>query len=476
MVLFTRNQDYPTSVLTDLMSQDISSEDNIVHLISDSQRVVVHAFLLQNVSELLSNILSSSCQPSVILLPSSPPSTLLNLISLLYTGSISGLDRSQADHLTGLAIELGILITVEADQRDIISDDDSDDHSVVFTGKVNDAFFPCDVDSDFDLDSNNDSVEDKDDDVDQNFKQLKLEAKINGQKEELKLSFPKCRLNRDLSNIKNQKLAGFHGRIQNVYNSHSVGQYMGPYDQHERLKLDVQLPESNLNFGEYTEFQHDGEHCFELCLKSYKRYGVLEKIDAYRIEAKVNIEELVSDFDESENEKLFYTCQFETCRIPCPCPLCHLNQTQCSEHRIKHGDLFNEKEHAISIRSSEQLCKDEKFFQKSYILKYSGIPITCSKCNKDLLFHHSYHLKYHKKCRFCNQNWFKYKARTEQELKYLEKKEEAYFKTVCPHCDKQFCESYQVKRHIESEHTSATFKCNYCEKGFQSDVAEVYHE
>ena len=118
MVLFTRNQVYPTSVLTDLMSQDISSEDNIVHLIGDSQWVLVHAFLLRNVSELLFNLLSSSCQPTVNLLPSSPPSTLVNLVTLLYTGSISGLDRSQANHLTGLAMELGILITVEADQID----------------------------------------------------------------------------------------------------------------------------------------------------------------------------------------------------------------------------------------------------------------------------------------------------------------------------------------------------------------------
>ena len=123
----------------------------------------------------------------------------------------------------------------------------------------------------------------------------------------------------------------------------------------------------------------------------------------------------------------FYTCQFEKCRIPCPCPLCHLNETQCSEHKIKHGDLFNEKEHVISIRSSEKLCTDKKIIPKSYILKYSGIPITCPRCKEDLLFHHSYHIKYHKKCRFCNQTWFKYKANTEQELKHLERKRRSIF-------------------------------------------------
>ena len=68
---------------------------------------------------------------------------------------------------------------------------------------------------------------------------------------------------------------------------------MGLYDQHENFKLNLQLPESNLNFSEYTEFQHDVEQGFEFCLQSHKRYDVLETIKAYRIEAKVEDEELV---------------------------------------------------------------------------------------------------------------------------------------------------------------------------------------
>ena len=109
--------------------------------------------------------------------------------------------------------------------------------------------------------------------------------------------------------------------------------------------------------------------------------------------------------------------------------MCHLKETQCSEHNIKHGDLFNEK-----------MCTDKKFFQKNYILKCSGIPITCPRCKEDLLFHHSYHIKCHKKCRLSIQTLFKYKGNTGQELKHLEKKEEAYFKTVCLHCDKHWSE------------------------------------
>ena len=228
MVLLTISQDYPTSVLTDLKDQELSSEDNVVLLLSGDQRVSIHTFLLRNVSELLFNLLASaSLQSTVILMPSSPPSTLANLVTLLHSGFVAGLDRSQADHLTGLAIDLGILITIESVQRDstmnMTCDNDSDDRSVIYTGKCNEDnnVFPWDVDSDFE----------HNDDEEQCNKQLKVETHL---REGLKLSFPKCRLTRDLLNVNlGQKMDGFDGRIQNEYNFHPVGQYMGPYDQNE---------------------------------------------------------------------------------------------------------------------------------------------------------------------------------------------------------------------------------------------------
>ena len=48
---------------------------------------------------------------------------------------------------------------------------------------------------------------------------------------------------------------------------------------------------------------------------------------------------------------------------------------------------FQEKEDAISIRINEEFCKDESFFSSSYLVKYSGIPTRCIKCQKDLVHH-----------------------------------------------------------------------------------------
>ena len=99
-------------------------------------------------------------------------------------------------------------------------------------------------------------------------------------------------------------------------------------------------------------------------------------------------------FVEPDNtDKTFYTCNKNKCMIPCPCLTCSSSDYQCPDHKLKHTDLFDETNHAVSIRSTEQNCTSKYFFGLSYVLKYPGIPIDCLKCRKDLLSHKSYHMK-----------------------------------------------------------------------------------
>ena len=252
MVLFTSSplssQAYPSSVLSDLKSQHLSAQDNVVILSSDNQNVLVHTYVLRNVSILLFNLLEFSsvrCEPSVIILPSCSQSSLSALVQLCYTGYISGLSKSETDEVVLLANEMGMVITFENVETETAGDD-SDDRSVIFTGNNSESFFPWDVDSDFESSDSNESNADN-----ENLKkQLKLETQIRMKsKEHFKLSFPKSRLNRDLSNIPvKQNMNGFQGRIQKEYNNHPVGLYVGPYDQNEKLELCVQLPDSDLIF------------------------------------------------------------------------------------------------------------------------------------------------------------------------------------------------------------------------------------
>ena len=41
-----------------------------------------------------------------------------------------------------------------------------------------------------------------------------------------------------------EHLVGFKGRMQKEYNKDPIGPYMGPFDQSEKLPLNIQLPRS----------------------------------------------------------------------------------------------------------------------------------------------------------------------------------------------------------------------------------------
>ena len=144
---------------------------------------------------------------------------------------------------------------------------------------------------------------------------------------------------------------------------------------------------------------------------------------------------------------------------------------------MKHVDLFNEQEHLFSVRTTELTCSAQYFFSRSYVLKYPGIPEACSKCRTDLLHHKSYHLEFHWRCKFCKFYQYKLYPKTIKELKRREDKEKAWYKKVCPYCDKKFVEQSQVKKHVECEHKqNSKIKCDECQKSFQSEQALNYHK
>ena len=424
----------------------------------------VHRSILSRVSKFMHDILSSPCEcqgKDILILPSSLPSTLASIVSLIYTGVISDITRAQSDQVSKLANLLGLKVT-----NDNIDGDDND----IFESNC----------SDKDDQSDQALMETDGNDYARNS-QLKITTRIIDKKKKMNIDFslPKCRLNRPLNNLEiEEKLTGFQGRIQVQYNRHPVGQYMGPFDQNKNIKLNAQLPDSELDYTGYTEFQHSGDACYKLSLNSYNKYDVLDKVDSYRIDTEIiDSDESDSNSEVNDEDQKSYTCQYQKCQIPCPCPQCSIDLQQCKDHKIKHSSFFCEKKDTVSIRSSKKFCKNKNFFSKSYIIKYAGIPQNCKRCGLDLLNHHAYHLDYHEKCRYCKQAWYKYKAKTEKELKSLEKDEVDYFKSVCPFCDKQFMRENEARRHIRSVHSGLPpFKCDYCEKRFNSGAAKVYHE
>ena len=258
-----------------------------------------------------------------------------------------------------------------------------------------------------------------------------------------------------------------------------VGPYAGPYDQNEKLKLNIQLPLSDLDYRGYSEFIHDDTvDCSKFHIgANYFELNDLEKIDSLELkEIKSEKDEEDDEDDSDSDENLVYTCIKQKCEIPCLCHLCASRAHQCSEHLVKHPDLFDEEEDALCIRTSHENCNNEEFFETSYVNKYSGIPIQCQHCQRDLLHHKCFHLNFHNSCKFCKQNWYKLFPESSLEFQEKKKKEENYFRTVCPYCDKKFCEPYFAKKHIEFSHTGQTpFNCESCAVSFQSKQALEYH-
>ena len=311
------------------------------------------------------------------------------------------------------------------------------------------------------------------------MKLLALIIDDNG--EEYSLEFPLSRVARDFSKLTvTEVLEGFNGRIQNEYNSNCVGPYMGSYDQNESLHLNVQLSATNLDFEKYTEFIHSEKlSCQSFSIKdNYDNIDDVSKIDSLQIAEDSDLEDEDSeDDDDEEDDTVYYTCQNRKCKIHCPCAQCYAKEEQCNDHKIIHDDLFDEVHDTMAIRSTNQFCTDESFFEQCYLIKYAGIPQKCKQCKKDFLHHSCYHLKLHETCKFCKKNRFKTYAQTSLQLVQDISKHEKFLKTVCPHCDNKFCEPFFRKKHVEFEHeNNAPFQCNFCETRFHSKQAKDYHE
>ena len=421
---------------------------------SGEKSVLVHSQVLSNCSSLLSSILQSPCpcsQPTILLLHHTYASILPNIVALLYTGSSGNIDQTDNSILQSLLKELGFQNVASISSHFTPNND--------FFGTITPSLIS------------------KQSNKTRNI--LKAVTAMQTGQQKFSLSLPKSRTTQIPTNPVNTViLSGYYGRVQQEYNTCPVGPYAGPYDQNEKLKLSVQLPKSDLDYKNYSEFEHEGAvGCKEFTIgNNYLELDDLEKIDSYTVKSNKGSENDDEKSYDEDDDKVVYTCKTKKCIIPCPCELCALEEKQCTQHQIKHPKLFDETNHAICIRSSEESCKDETFSETSYINRYAGILNSYHQCLKDLLHHKSYHIDFHHTCKFCKQNWYKLFPESEAEFQEKQDKEDQYLCTVCPFCDKKFCEPYFAKKHIQFSHEGKVpHICEICESPFQSKQGLEYH-
>ena len=173
---------YSNALLLDLMSEKLTEQHNVIQLVSSGKSAYVHT--IQHSLEMsvcfcaIFYLLHVCVKPmfSSCLLKASPPSTLENLVTMLYTGHNStGLSRDQARHVIEIAKGLDLDITIEVIDSDINNYDNIDadqDSSLIF----------C-TDSDADREEQNDQA-------------LRIKTTIVNKHGSLTLSFPESRSSR----------------------------------------------------------------------------------------------------------------------------------------------------------------------------------------------------------------------------------------------------------------------------------------
>ena len=423
--------DYCDSLMSELQHAKTHT-DTILH--SDGRSVPLHSAILSSCSQVLADLLACSDDTKTLLVPGLS-AVLCDFVSLVYTGLAPNLTALETEQLSSLCKELGMDTSVS-------------DNGIEKVTKANSG-----------------------------QKHLVLESNIHSyiSNESFVLRMPVSRVDHSQKTVNTDHVfEGFKGRVQDEYNESPVGPYEGPYDQDPTVPLFAQLSKSRITFDQYTNFIHPEKIKCKI-FKLKQNAGNIDDLDRIKL---IEICKNSSDmFVEPDNdEKTFYTCKNKFCVIPCPCQLCTSTEGQCPEHLVKHMDLFHEKEHAISVRSTELSCSKENFFMRSYVLKYPGIPKSCVRCSSDLLNHKSFHIKFHWTCKFCKLYQYKLYPKSVKELHEREVKEKTWYKSVCPHCDKRFTVPYQRKKHIESEHEGKNkLKCDECTEMFQCKQSLEYH-
>ena len=201
-----------------------------------------------------------------------------------------------------------------------------------------------------------------------------------------------------------------------------------------------------------------------------------------------NMKEKMEGPCSNKKMSIFYTCNQLKCSIMCSCKICTSTDKncklvcrncpcprcipQCPKHRIGLDRAFDIAKHEYSIKA---VAND----QVKFVVKHTGIPLTCDDCSKDLIDHQTYHKIFHTRCKFCSQIMAPYSfyhvIEIEEYWLAMKKVAKRADKT-CSTCLKMFDKASNRRRHEETIHEkTAPFQCQDCEKKFSNIDDLNYH-
>ena len=154
--------------------------------------------------------------------------------------------------------------------------------------------------------------------------------------------------------------------------------------------------------------------------------------------------------------EIVYTCNHEDCKLICKNISCRNCIIQCHRHKIELDRTFNVNEHSYTINADTE-------DSLRFIVRHSGIPLSCEDCKSDLTDHQTLHKIYHGRCKFCRQimePFDYYHVITTED--YDEALTQIAFraKVTCATCLRMFEHPTTTRRHEQTIHEKS--KSNQC--------------
>ena len=202
----------------------------------------------------------------------------------------------------------------------------------------------------------------------------------------------------------------------------------------------------------------------------HKLIPVEKSETGWRYEAKFSNKFVAGPFTEISSRRVFYTCEYSTCQIGCPCMICgqevlNNKNTSFEDHARYHHAPHGTCEFCLELLSIfptfnfSRLIRCGSFFNpdyesmKSYVFTHS---FTMKKLDKEARL----------RCQLCDKLFTKIsdKKRHVQQVHY----EEIF---SCDICGKEFTRRDSMTRHFQMVHSAKkpTFHCEVCGSKFNRE-------
>ena len=213
--------------------------------------------------------------------------------------------------------------------------------------------------------------------------------------------------------------------LQNIFIGHPFPLSQGPVlpvncaVEMNTTQTDIEILESKTTFC-HDEAQNCGE--WKPIISGISSWNKMEN-DQTSDQVTYKVDELECQISgpatSRAKENILYTCYQQTCVIHCSCSICGDVNSSCQCRMRKCEDCNSQcKKHYLNLtrkfnpKTDHYTIVTDKIDAFRFAVPYSGIPLECDLCSKDVLEHQVLHLVLHMNCKFCQYDFRPFKEKT----------------------------------------------------------------